>query len=410
MKNDYSWVRWNRLRWQLVEAMITATGHIDKESRFLCTCEHCVDLARLFHVMGIDQDPIAFTHLPRFQEMVTGSMRDGMDMVSTYISFGSGHPLEGFMEVPEAVGEVIHSPYFARGAHDGPVHSTHEPSDETRELLFAFVSLAFPDDYLELVHGARDHMVEDDIDTQSEFDEKIIHGWDANAEFTRQLEKTGLVAPLLSTGMIENLEAALDPFRGVGTWHFWSHRCGSPWYLGAGYSLEMGMADPSLARYWLDFPSIPDAFEYSEHSNQNGDGLGFLARSPGLFVSQQVWLSGAQTPWNVCTTSFNKYLARILENSGPEGAAMVIFSDYREDAYIVSCVEESWDEYAPNSAVMGPLPEGFGIVGVWDGYDENRYTPRSLDDVIAADWSEQITASARYLRDCLAATARPVSD
>ncbi len=69
----------------------------------------------------------------------------------------------------------------------------------------------------------------------------------------------------------------------------------------------------------------------------------------------------------------------------------------------MSSVQGSWDEYAPMSAVLGPLPKGFGIVGVWAGFDERRYTPRSFDDIIEADWSEQITASAKYLRDCLAA-------
>jgi hypothetical protein len=80
---------------------------------------------------------------------------------------------------------------------------------------------------------------------------------------------------------------------------------------------------------------------------------------------------------------------------------MVVFSDYRGDAYIVSSVEASWDEYAPMGAVLGPLPEGFGIVGVWTNYDEARYTPRSFDEIIDADWSDQITAGAKYLRDCL---------
>ena len=107
--------------------------------------------------------------------------------------------------------------------------------------------------------------------------------------------------------------------------------------------------------------------------------------------------------WNSCTTPFNEYLSPVLERAGSNGAAMVVFSDYRGDAYIVSSVEASWDEYAPMSAVLGPLPEGFGIVGVWMNFDEARYTPRSFDDVINANWSEQITASAKYLRDCLAA-------
>ena len=185
------------------------------------------------------------------------------------------------------------------------------------------------------------------------------------------------------------------------TEHFGVGDSGSRWSVVAGYGLEFGMEDASLARYWEDLPWIPDAFVYYVRGNQVGSGTGFVARSTGLFVSQQVWDSRPDNQWNVCTESFNKHLAPLLEKCGVSGAAMVVFSSYRGDAYIVSSVESSWDEYASVRDVLGPLPEGFGIVGVWSGYDKNRYTPRSLDDVIEANWSEQITASAKYLRDCL---------
>jgi hypothetical protein len=187
------------------------------------------------------------------------------------------------------------------------------------------------------------------------------------------------------------------------TEHFGSNEDDGKWSDIAGYHLGLGMEDASLRRYWEDFPSIPDAFVYSERGNGYGTGMGFVARSSGFFVSQQVWEDDESKKWNLCTKSFNENLASILEKSSSSGAAMVVFSDYRGDSYIVSSVEKSWDEYAPMSAVHGPLPEGFGIVGVWTNYDEARYTPRAFDDVIDADWSEQITASARYLRDCLAA-------
>lgn len=191
------------------------------------------------------------------------------------------------------------------------------------------------------------------------------------------------------------------------TEHFGAHEEVGKWSDVAGYHLGMGMEDASLRRYWDDFPSIPDAFGYSERSNgYGGAGMGFIARAVGLFVSQQAWDNGTNGRWNACTDSFNKNLAPVLEKSPSSGAAMVVFSDYRGDAYIVSSVEASWDEYAPMSSVLGPLPHGFGIVGVWTNYDEARYTPRSFDEIINANWSEQITASARYLRECLAAANR----
>jgi hypothetical protein len=291
------------------------------------------------------------------------------------------------------VGRIVHSPYFTNLHPDDSFapHVSDEPSDEIRELLYAFVKLAFPDEFLVEVHRG----------VNSENSKKLLTSWGANAEFTRQFESNFYVAPVLSKSIIESLKIDLETSR-EGTEHFWMNRPG-PWQFGAGYSLDAGFGEASLDSYWHDLESIPDAFEYSEHGNMAGVGMGFLARSPGLFVSQQVWVGGAGEEWNTCTESFNKNLAPIMEYAGSSGAAMIIFSSYRNDACIVSSVPASWDEYAPLSAVLGPLPEGFGIVGVWTNYDEARYTPRAFDEIIDADWSEQITASAMYLRDCLAA-------
>lgn len=403
---DFSWIRWDRMRWDFVDLLISAAAqHTDRERSFLCTgllC--CLDIQKISDHLGFeihrnrDDEFYGFIDFREdLQSEVTSAMRDGMSMVSTYIRYGSGHPFEGHMEVPWEVARIANSSYFTKANRDDKLapHVSDEPSEEIGDLLYAFVKLAFPDQFLATVRMKN-------VEPQNL--ERKIFGWDANAELTQRFESHDFVAPLLSTGIIENLTINTETSE-TGTDHFWMDN-ETAWQFGAGYNLDFGLRDASLNKYWHWLESIPHAFEYSEHANQAGCGMGFLARSYGLFVSQQVWDSNGNWKWNACTESFNKNLAPVLEKSGADGAAMVVFSDYRGDAYIVSSVKASWDEYAPMRAIHGPLPDGFGIVGVWTNYDEARYTPRSFDEIINANWSEQITASARYLRDCLAAMNR----
>jgi hypothetical protein len=79
---------------------------------------------------------------------------------------------------------------------------------------------------------------------------------------------------------------------------------------------------------------------------------------------------------------------------------MVVVSTYRNDAYILSEDQDTWDEYAPISRVLGPLPAGMGIVGVWRGYDKSRYTPRSIDDIVKMR-NPIVSAAGKYLKECL---------
>ena len=411
MKNeDFSGIRWDRMRWELVDLLIAvAEEHVDRPRALPCKLhESCVALEKSFPVFGMEiyeDDDGQFRridHQEDLKSVVTSAMRDGMMMVAPYVEWGSGHPLEGAMEVPYEVGRIVHSLYFTswerNTTDEGAPHVSDKPSDEIRELLYAFVKLAFPDDFMAAVHQRNS----DTPQTIGGALDEVPFGWDANARLMQLFESAGYVAPLLSTQIIEGLR--VFPHGSLAmTHHFGSDESEGKWSDIAGYHLGLGMEDASLRRYWEDFPLIPDAFVYSERGNGYGTGMGFIARSSGLFVSQQVWESDGSQMWNLCTNSFNSNLTPVLEKSSAAGAGMVVFSDYRGDAYIVSSVERSWDEYAPMRAVQGPLPEGFGIVGVWTNYDEARYTPRAFDEIINADWSEQITASAKYLRDCLAA-------
>jgi len=139
------------------------------------------------------------------------------------------------------------------------------------------------------------------------------------------------------------------------------------------YMLEMGREDgsSSLQDYWETLPTIPWAFEYTERGNGKGLAMCSMARVTGrILVSQQTWMSlvdpnAADTgEWNGCTNAFNKYLAPFLEFQIEGAPTIVVFSSFREDAYIVSPDKNSWDDYSPARAILGPLPDGWGIVGV----------------------------------------------
>jgi hypothetical protein len=160
---DLSWIRWDRLRWDLVDLMVSsATQHADRERSFLCTGHSCcLDMQKLSTVLGFEiqsntQDE-SFGHIDYREdlyELTTSGMRDGMMVVSNYIRWGSGHPLEGAMEVPFEVARIIHSSYFSNTSRDDKFapHVSDEPSDEIRELLYAFVKLAFPNEFISEVH------------------------------------------------------------------------------------------------------------------------------------------------------------------------------------------------------------------------------------------------------------------
>jgi hypothetical protein len=164
MKNeDFSRIRWDRMRWDFVDLMISAANlHADRPRSFLCTANSCCiemqQIGRLFgfEIQSNDDDQFfgSVEFKKSLQSQVTPEMRDGMSMVSTYIQFGTGHPLRGYSEVPWEVGRVIHSSYFTNANRDDNLapHVSDDPADEIRELLYAFVKLAFPDDFMAAVH------------------------------------------------------------------------------------------------------------------------------------------------------------------------------------------------------------------------------------------------------------------
>jgi hypothetical protein len=60
---------------------------------------------------------------------------------------------------------------------------------------------------------------------------------------------------------------------------------------------------------------------------------------------------GVIPPWNGCIEAYNTHVFQILDVPSNFGRVIVVHPDFREAAYIVSPIEESWVGYAPMSAV-----------------------------------------------------------
>lgn len=397
--NDWSRVRWNRLRWDLVNVLELSSHHPDDVPMAGCNeLECCFGLRELVDDLGLRLDErkdrwSRLEFVERFEDFETTDMRDALMMLSDFYGgrlMSVANPFDGMLEIPKVVGAIYHADHFRELR---TIDSEAEADlDLVREFVYALTTIALPDSFLQRVW------------TGNGDDER---GEPVYRRFRRMFEDDGLIAPTLSKEVINELRS--DSL-GYGTPFF-----PATWdWLGL-YSLDMGREDgsSSLEDYWLELPTIRWAFGYTDRSNGYGLAMCFMARRHGsILVSQQTWMSlidsgpNAADEWNRCTTAFNKHIAPLLEYNSSGASAMVVYSGYRNHAYIVSSDERSWDDYAPMRAVLGPLPGGWGIVGVWDGLDTSRYKPRPLEEIVKANYSEAITAAANYLRDCLTSTNR----
>ena len=125
---------------------------------------------------------------------------------------------------------------------------------------------------------------------------------------------------------------------------------------------------------------------------------GVVIRTAELLISHQVLLDD-QINFDI----FNKYLAPHL-NKAPESTfdhVIVLFSSYRQYAWLLSTDPRSWD---PNTLNEGQLkiPEGYGIVGNWGKQSEDQtYTPRPLKQFNSPSYTPRLRAAAQYLESCL---------
>lgn len=185
----------------------------------------------------------------------------------------------------------------------------------------------------------------------------------------------------------------------------------------AGYSLEMGVRNRNERLHESDFMGIDlaaylegqpdeDFFCYSEHGNGYSSFAGFVVRTKGLLISHQFGLGSniSVHPFNAQTIdAFNKYLTPHLHDE-PESIfdhVIVIFSEYRQYAWILSTDPRSWDPNTPNEGEL-KIPEGYGIVGSWWNQSEDQtYTPQPLGQFNSPIYTPRLRAAAQYLESCL---------
>ncbi|MFM7745766.1 MAG: hypothetical protein ACKO8T_08900, partial [Actinomycetota bacterium] len=317
--NDWGWVRWNRLRWDFVNVLELASHHPDDVPMTGCdVLECCFALRELLDDLGLRlEEPTngrtQFAFLEELEDFVTTDMRDGLLMISHFYAqraMALPNPFEGMMEIPQAIGEIYHADHFqgiARAASDEEIDL-----DLIREIFYAIATVALPDSFLQQVWSESN---------------ETGRGEAIYRQFRAAFEENGLVAPNLSTEIIDDLRRGslgfATPFF-PGTWD----------WIGL-YMLEMGREDgsSSLQDYWETLPTIPWAFGYTERGNGYGLAMCFMARVTGsILVSQQTWMSlmdpsAADTAeWNACALAFNKYLAPLLTFRVDDAPAMVVFS------------------------------------------------------------------------------------
>lgn len=393
---DWERVRWDGLRYDFAEGLIQAATHHAPQPHHLCTGACCDDLLKLCPVVGVKpcvefDDSIEPGLSYELREDITFEMESAMMMLSGFHEgkrFASKEPFRGYMEVPEFVGDILATPYFADKWSTDEFQLDGRPSFETymRDLAYAFVTVAFPDWYLRDRVGRY-------FSTQQFLEpglgQKLRH-------FISKFTDSGYIAPLMTERMLEGLD--LD---GMCTRHFGDGE--EQWFYGAAYGLEFGMKDASLEKYW-ETPSRWDAFEYFERSNGYSTSCGLVVSTGGVFFNQQCSLDEL----NHCMNAYNKFMFPVIEETPTIPGVMVVFSSYRNDAYIISAEPSTWDEYAPQNRILGPIPAEMDIVGVWRGYDPRRYTPPSLDELAGAQ-NPFVSAAARYMRECLS-ILRPEDD
>ena len=186
----------------------------------------------------------------------------------------------------------------------------------------------------------------------------------------------------------------------------------------AGYSLEMGVRNRDaglnesvfrgidLAAY-LEGQPDEDFFCYSEHGNGYSSFAGFVVRTQGMLISHQVGLGSniSVHPFNAQTfDAFNKYLTPHLHED-PESIfdhVIVLYSEYREDFWILSTDPSSWDPNKPNDYDRLRIPERYGIVGRWQTLNEDEtYAPQPLGQFNSPIYTPRLRAAAQYLESCL---------
>lgn len=399
-EEDLRWVRWIGLRTDFVNAMFKAAKHKSDDGSIDPMCIKkvcCADLVEiapavgitLFHLDDEDDDaPIHSTlsYMNSEQALATELMRDALSMLK-YMYWGRDlarkDPFDGYLEVPRFTAQLMGNEYFNQGWSKNEPHPRRAPNREEylRDFVYALAMAAFPDRYLNSLYQSNSDALGQKTSETSALEFK-------KSKFNDIMSGYGLVPPKLTDGMYKGIDLeTLDTKKFGDNEH--------QWLPIAAYDLEMGMKEASLAKYW-ESSGRWDAFEFFERSNGYSTFHGMIVSSAVMFVNQQT--SNDQS--NDFLQVFNECIYPVLDETPTLPGVMVVVSTYRGIAYILSGDRETWDEYAPISRVLGPIPASMGIVGVWRDYDKSRYTPRNIDDIVMMR-NPIVSAAGRYLKECL---------
>lgn len=171
----------------------------------------------------------------------------------------------------------------------------------------------------------------------------------------------------LPDSIVQELTPTADALL-LGTSHFAEHGIFNPI---AAYGIEFGrreedagLPEISLKEYVERWPHKPEFFQYFERSNGYSTFAGILFRNTNVLISLQ-WTTGHGLDWFYVDT-FNKFIQSECVSGENEGEkAIVVYSEYRQQAYTASQNELSWQVESTDDAVLLPLPNGYGMVGNW---------------------------------------------
>jgi hypothetical protein len=222
----------------------------------------------------------------------------------------------------------------------------------------------------------------------------------------------------LPADIVRDLMVTHEP--ALGTSHFGENGIFRP---EAAYGLEHGrrledegLPEISLREYFDRWPHKPSFFQYFDRANEGGAFGGILLRTRNLLLSLQWTMSslrdddgyeGRAFSW-FYINAFNEIIAPILRtNSASDERVIVVYSEYREEAYIATSNSKAWDPTAVSDYLPLPLPEDMRLAGNWSEHMSDgsiRDAMSSVDRLRSFEFGSSflLDETARFLGELLA--------
>jgi len=389
----------NQVRIDFVNAMWKVNGCAVN----LCTAPECghIEIERMFSQLGIEHGASGEVGRPyRFRKSLESKtdadQLDALLMVNVFISDGrlmSGDIFEGMLEVPLQIGDLLHVEGWSTRLREAASASPWIREATNREFILEVVKLAFPDWFLTML-------------STNHNDANVLTGEDALGDMRERFSSGMMVAPLVPVGLID----------GLNVWKGdWGWNSASPWKFEACYMLDSFMfevsdSDPEASNLGARIPyeyvrqDRDDYFMCAQRGHGlNSYGLGIVAQFGGLFISQQTGYGGVymQSPEKDVTRHMKAYnrLIAPLEKFNSSVSTGVLFSDYRSYAAIFTTERRAFLKTTSDKDLESRrwhLPSGWGIAADLEISDYIGFKTR-LQEMIEANYSPQLTASAQYL-------------